>query len=323
MALEISCGFASSPESPEHTRVAEQLGYRRAWFYDSPALYSDVWVQLCRAAERTERIGLGPGVLIPTLRHPLVTASAIATLVSLAGPDRITVGVGAGFTGRLAMGQRAIPWTDVAHYIRVVKALLHGEQTMWDGGVIQMLHGPDTVAPRPIEVPYVVAAMGPKGTAVAKELADGIFCVLTPIPGFSWTNLLVWGTVLGDGEDPASERVVAAAGPAATVLLHAAVEWDQLDMVPGGKEWAAVYDDVPDNERHLALHDGHVVTVSERDRPFVTGELITAFGLALDPPGWREKLSALEAAGVTEVTYQPCGSDIPGELERFASAARG
>jgi alkanesulfonate monooxygenase SsuD/methylene tetrahydromethanopterin reductase-like flavin-dependent oxidoreductase (luciferase family) len=57
-------------------------------------------VQLCRAAERTRRIGLGPGVLIPGLRHPMVNAAAIATLVSIAGPGRIAVGIGSGFTGR-------------------------------------------------------------------------------------------------------------------------------------------------------------------------------------------------------------------------------
>src|SRR5215813_15641873 len=85
MTIELSCAFATSPDSHEHVRIAESLGYRRALFYDSPALYPDVWVQLCRAAERTERIGLGSGVLIPSLRHPMTTAAAIATLVGLAG----------------------------------------------------------------------------------------------------------------------------------------------------------------------------------------------------------------------------------------------
>ena len=122
MTLTLSCALATSLQSHEHARVAEDLGYTRAFFYDSPALYPDVWVELCRAAERTDRIGLGPGVLIPSLRHPLVTASAIGTLVSLAGEDRVVIGVGSGFTGRLAMGQRPLPWRDVARYVAAVKA---------------------------------------------------------------------------------------------------------------------------------------------------------------------------------------------------------
>ena len=73
----------STPASPSSSAT------RRAWFYDSPALYTDVWVQLCRAAERTERIALGPGVTVPSLRHPMTTAAAIATLVDLAGAERV------------------------------------------------------------------------------------------------------------------------------------------------------------------------------------------------------------------------------------------
>ena len=123
MALTLSCAFATSPETAEHARIAEDLGYARAWFYDSPALYPDVWVQLCRAAERTTRIGLGPGVLIPSLRHPMVSAAAIATLVGIAGPERVAVGVGSGFTGRLTMGQRPLRWSHVSAYARVLRAL--------------------------------------------------------------------------------------------------------------------------------------------------------------------------------------------------------
>ena len=87
MGLDLSCAFATSMATPDHVVLAEELGYGRAWLYDSPALYPDVWVQLCRAAERTSRIGLGPGVLIPSLRHPMTKAAAIATLVELAGPS--------------------------------------------------------------------------------------------------------------------------------------------------------------------------------------------------------------------------------------------
>src|SRR5262245_30340743 len=101
MPLEISCSFATSLDTPEHVAVAERLGYRRAWCYDSPALYPDAWVTLARAAERTDRIGLGPGVLVPNLRHVLTNAAAVATLAALA-PGRIAVGVGAGLTARLA-----------------------------------------------------------------------------------------------------------------------------------------------------------------------------------------------------------------------------
>ncbi|MGZ4274846.1 MAG: LLM class flavin-dependent oxidoreductase, partial [Solirubrobacteraceae bacterium] len=46
--------------SPQQVALAEQLGYGRAWLYDTPQQSPDVWMTLALAAERTERIGLGP-----------------------------------------------------------------------------------------------------------------------------------------------------------------------------------------------------------------------------------------------------------------------
>jgi 5,10-methylenetetrahydromethanopterin reductase len=63
--MDISCQFATSLGSPEHIAAAETLGYRRAWLFDTPAQSPDVWAMLALAAQRTERIGLGPGVLSP------------------------------------------------------------------------------------------------------------------------------------------------------------------------------------------------------------------------------------------------------------------
>jgi len=265
MALQLSCAFATSSQSHEHARVAEQLGYQRAWFYDSPALYPDVWVQLCRAAERTARIGLGPGVLVPSLRHPMVNAAAIATLASIAGRERVAVAVGSGFTGRLTLGQRPMKWAHVVQYVRVLQALLRGEQAEWEGRTVQMLHPDGYGAARPIDVPFIVGAAGPKGIAAARELGAGVFGAPMPIGGFATSVVLTFGTVLEPGEDPGSERVLAAAGHAAPVTFHFALENRLLDIVPRGAEWAAAYETVPAGTRHLALHDQHLIAVNERE----------------------------------------------------------
>jgi 5,10-methylenetetrahydromethanopterin reductase len=321
MPLTLSCAFATSNDSHAHARVAESLGYRRAWFYDSPALYPDVWVQLCRAAERTERIGLGPAVLVPSLRHPMTNAAAIATLAQLAGRERVAVAIGSGFTGRLTLGQRPLPWKYVCEYVRALRGLLRGEAVEWEGRAIQMMHPPGYGTPRPLEVPFVIAAAGAKGIAAARELGDGVFGSAA-IGGFAWSVLLAMGTVLDPGESPGSERALAAAGHAAAVGLHWAIEHGQLGALPNGAEWAAVYESVPEPRRHLALHDQHLIAVNARDRAFVSGELLAKQGLALDRAGWRAKLAALEAQGVTEIAYQPAGPNVPRELEAMAEAAR-
>jgi len=189
MSLTLSCAFATSMATPDHVVIAESLGYERAWLYDSPALYPDVWVQLARAAERTSTIGLGPGVLIPTLRHPMTTAAAIATLVELAGVERVAVAVGTGFTGRFTLGQRPLPWARVAEYVKALRGLLSGETVLWEGGKMRMMHPAGFGAPRPIDVPILLGAAGPKGIATAHEVGDGVFIAGAQcVPGFAWAQ---------------------------------------------------------------------------------------------------------------------------------------
>jgi 5,10-methylenetetrahydromethanopterin reductase len=143
--------------------------------------------------------------------------------------------------------------------------------------------------------------------------------------GFAWSITLAHGTVLEDGEAPGAARPLAAAGHAAAVMLHAAAERGRLDtrLPEQGRQWLSAYDEVPAERRHLALHSGHLVLVNAHDRPYITGELLTTFGLARSAAGWRQRLAELEAAGATEVAYQPAGPDIARELEVFINAARG
>jgi 5,10-methylenetetrahydromethanopterin reductase len=321
-AVEISCGFAPSVGAVDHIVAAEQLGYERAWLFDSPALYPDIWMIAALAALRTERIGLGPAVLVPNLRHPLTQASAIATLEQLA-PGRAVAAIGTGFTGRMAMGQKPLTWASTRRYIEQLRALLRGEQVEVDGAVVQMLHADELAPKRPIATPIVVAANGPKGIAVARELGDGVMTIGGGEPSFDWCSALLMGTVLDDGEDAGSDRALAAAGPALTVVFHAMYEGDpaSVDGLPGGAEWRARLETIPAPQRHLAVHEDHLVRVTERDRPLLNGDLLRAFSWTGDASELRERLDALEATGVTEVLYAPMGPDVPRELRAFMEMA--
>src|SRR3712207_2326084 len=88
--MQVSVAFPTALDSHENIALAEELGYERAWLYDTPQNSPDVWMTLALAAERTTRIGLGPGVLVPSPRHPMVNAAATAALVAMA-PDRVQV----------------------------------------------------------------------------------------------------------------------------------------------------------------------------------------------------------------------------------------
>lgn len=319
--MQISCAFPPSPIAVDHIVLAESLGYERAWLFDSPALYGDIWMMAAMAAQRTSLIGIGPAVLIPNLRHPLTQASAIATLEQLA-PGRVAVAIGTGFTGRMAMGQKALTWAYTRRYIEQVRALLRGEKVEVDGAIVQMLHAPEFAPARPIATPVVVAANGPKGVAIARELGDGVMTV-GGTEAFDWCAVLAFGTVLDDGESADSERVFAAAGPAQTVVYHAMYEGDpaSVDGLPGGIEWRKRLEEVPSSERHLAVHEDHLVRVTERDRPLLNGDVLKAFTWTGTRAEIRMRLDRLATAGATEVLYAPMGPDIERELRTFMEAS--
>ncbi|CAM3890574.1 hypothetical protein NOGI109294_17555 [Nocardiopsis gilva] len=121
----------------------------------------------------------------------------------------------------------------------MLRALLRGERANWDGAVIEMLHRPGFAPPRPIDVPVLVGAQAPKGAAVARESGYGVFGAVTPVPGFDWSAALTFGTVLRDGEDPGSERGRGTAGHAAAAIMHFAVEFDRLELIPAAEPWAS------------------------------------------------------------------------------------
>jgi 5,10-methylenetetrahydromethanopterin reductase len=322
--MQISCAFPPSPDAVDHIVEAERLGYERAWLYDSPALYGDLWMIAALAAARTTRIGLGPAVLVPNLRHPLTQASAIATLEQLA-PGRVVAAIGTGFTGRMAMGQKALSWEYTERYIDQLRALLRGETVEVDGAMVRMLHQPGFAPPRPIATPIVVAANGPKGLAVAEALGDGVMTIGGSEAAFDWCAVLAFGTVLDEGESPGSARALAAAGPAQVVVYHAMWEGDpaSVDALPGGIEWRTSIEEQPENERHLAVHEGHLVRVTDREQGLLDPSLATSFSWTGPAPELRSRLDALEAAGATEILYAPIGPDVPRELRAFFEMATG
>ncbi|MFI2478577.1 LLM class flavin-dependent oxidoreductase [Nocardia xishanensis] len=320
----ISCAFPPGPDTPAHIALAEELGYRNAWLYDSPVLYDDVWATLALAAQRTERIGLGTGIAVGALRHVTVTASAVAMIERLA-PGRMTLGLGAGGTGMMMLGQRPLKWKFVAAYADTVRKLLRGEAVTWEGASIKLDH-PTIGVPLPArDVPILMGVEGPRGEQTAQEHADGVISGWhTPQTAFDWACRLMFGTVLDDGESPISERAILAAGPGAAPIYHLLYTQNNraaLEALPGGAEWAAEIDTVPEEERIRAIWSGHLVQLTKTDLRHIPPEFIAQSTYTGTKDEVRAKVDAVASEhGFTEIIYQPSGPDIPRELRAFADA---
>lgn len=317
--MRLSCALIPGPGVGPRARLAERLGYERVFFPDSPALYGDVWIAVAEAGAATTTIGLGTSVIIPSLRHVVATAAAIAHVEAIA-PGRLVVAVGTGFTGRAMFGKKALPWSVVATYVRQLKGLLAGEEVVVEGEAARLLHPPGVTTSLPLRTPIVIAANGPKGLAVARELGDGLMCAGVAPEGAEDAAMLAMGTVLGEGEDFRSERVLDAIGAAIAVVYHGtyATAGEAVDGLPGGKGWREEIESFPTASQHLYVHEGHLVAATDRDRRHLAPEL-GATTFSGTPDQLRERAEEMRATGVSELIYWPLGGDIEGELERMAA----
>lgn len=320
--MKLSCSLPPGPDIVEKARLLEDLGYERLWLYDSPLLYSDVWVALARIAEATRTLEIGPGVLVPELRHVATTAAAIATVESIA-PGRLVVSIGTGFTARRLLGRPPLSWKRVESWIRELRGLLAGETVEIEGRPVRMMH-PDGYAPaRPIRTPILVAASGPRGQAVARELGDGVMTLGDPMAdGGEWA-VVRSGTVLDAGERFDSPRVFDAIATSIALIYHSIYEaqGDAVDALPGGRAWREAIEAFPPEQRHLVVHEGHCVFVPERERALLDPE-VGAMTLSGPPDALAERVRALVDAGMTELVYSPAGPDVPRELRAMAKVVR-
>lgn len=334
--MEFGIGIPSAGDSWKVAQRAEELGFTHAWFYDTQMLVGDPFVAMGAAANRTARIRLGTGVLVPTNRIPAVTASAFATLNAMA-PGRIDFGVGTGFSARRAMGLGAMKLGDMEEYIRVVYALLHGETTEAevDPGVrkkIRFLNPELGLINIKDPVRLHISALGPKGRqmtarhgAAWKTVMSGVEDGLAALNGMKQTwaesgrpagdlyaSAWVWGCVLQDGETLDSPRVRAQAGPRAAVLLHRSADLDMegwkntspvpdsvKDVLQGYVEAARKFE--PADARYLLNHTGHCIAVKPEEERFITAELIRQTTFTGKEQDIKQRIEAMRDGGLSQL----------------------
>src|SRR5262249_15375750 len=127
----------------------------------------------------TSRIRLGTGVSVAGVRLAPVTAHSIASINQLA-PGRVFLGAGTGHTAMRVMGKDPVKAGAFREYLRVLRALLHGEEIDYDlGGEksdIRFLHPAMGFIDGKHPVPSYVAADGPLALRSAGAYGDGRVC---------------------------------------------------------------------------------------------------------------------------------------------------
>jgi alkanesulfonate monooxygenase SsuD/methylene tetrahydromethanopterin reductase-like flavin-dependent oxidoreductase (luciferase family) len=336
--MDVGLCVASKIDDMDYVVRAEELGYTHAWFADSQMIWSDVYACLALAATRTTRIQLGTGVSVVGTRIAPVTAAAIASINRLA-PGRTFLAIGSGNTAWRLMGHKPEPLAEFEEYVRVVRALLDGEETDFRsrGRTTRITFDVAHLGYLDLEhhIPVYVSGFGPRAQAMAGKYGDGLVTAIPNRPAFFdhvWTNVLngadevgrtlnkrdfptcslTAACVLRAGEDLRSERVVDTLGSLVIGGFHYA--YDQVRnygaappalLADDWEEYCAIVERVPEQQRHRRIHVGHCMWLEPDERKFVTPERIEASCLVGSGAEILEQLEAMERAGLTQVMLLP------------------
>jgi coenzyme F420-dependent glucose-6-phosphate dehydrogenase len=169
----------------EHAVLAEQAGFDfivvsehfHPWVDDTSAS-GYAYATIGAMAQATHRVEFATGVTTPLFRyHPAVVAQAAATLDRLSG-GRFHLGVGTG--ENLNEGPLGYPFPKyaeraarMAEALVIMRRLLDGEKLDYQGEYYQTDRA-KLYSPPVGRVPIWMAAGGPKSSALAARLADGL-----------------------------------------------------------------------------------------------------------------------------------------------------
>jgi 5,10-methylenetetrahydromethanopterin reductase len=328
--MDFGINLATSADSWRVVKRAEELGYSRAWFYDTQLLNADMFVAMGAAAVQTSRIRLATGVLIPSNRIAPVAASALASLNALA-PGRVDFGISTGFTARRTMGLGPVTLDTMREYIRIVQGLLAGDTLEWafEGKrrKIRFLNPEIGVFNLRDPIPLHISALGPRGRRLTAELGAGWLYAAGHMgaaraaivdmhqawrgagvdPAGRLATAFTGGCVLKEGEASDSPRARAQAGPHATVALHNGVEVADFGnmgravppaLTPLLERYREIYRQYePADARYLFNHRGHLMFLRPEEQEVCTADLIRTMTFTGTRPELQERLRELRRLG--------------------------
>jgi probable F420-dependent oxidoreductase len=163
-------------------RLAEEDGYDAVWFGETK---HDPFVSIAMSAECTSRVQLGTGVAIALARSPMTLAVA-ANDLQLASGGRLLLGLGSQVKAHITR-RFSMPWVQPVGQMRefvlamrtIWRSWHEGERLNFQGDYYSHTlmtpffdPGPSPYGPPPV----LLAAVNPRMSALAGEVADGFMC---------------------------------------------------------------------------------------------------------------------------------------------------
>jgi F420-dependent oxidoreductase-like protein len=204
MKLGVHIGYwglgLTAQDQIEVVQEAERLGYDSVW--TAEAYGSDAATVLAWIAGQTTKIKIGSSIFQMPARSPAMTAMTAATLDQLS-EGRFLLGIGSSGP-QVSEGWHGVRFAEqlqrTREYVAVVRKALARERLEFDGETITLPlpDGPGkalklTIGTVQENIPIYLAAIGPRNTALAGEIADG------------WLPILVAPEHLGELRKPLEE----------------------------------------------------------------------------------------------------------------------
>lgn len=322
---EIGLGLQSDKRAGDYARLARRAEEHG---FDVLSVFGDLMYQppifpLLEMAAATRRVRLGPACLNPYSAAPYEIAGQVAAL-DLASHGRAYLGLARGtWLGAVGIAQPR-PLTALAEAVQVIHLLLAGDRDGFEGEMFRLAPGTAlryaVHRPRP---PLLLGAWGPKGAALAGQIADELKVggsanpAMVPVirervargavevgrdPGDVG---LVFGAVTVVDRDGAAAR--ARARTEVAMYLAVVADLDPTAHVPA---------DLLAGVKELVDAGAH-----EEAGRLIPGDLLDLFAFSGDPEHVAAQAQALIDAGVRRVEFgTPHGLTDDGGVELLGTA---
>lgn len=290
----------------------EAAGLDSFWVADQRWM-RDVYVTLGALAASTRRMQLGTRVTDAYVRHPALTAAAIATLDD-ASHGRAVLGLGAGGSGFRQMGiDRKSPLTAIREAVGIIRGLWRGDDATHAGSVVNWGGGNLHFGSRP-DIPITIAARGPRLLELAGEIADGaILAVGASVDAIHWARRLVAAGEQRANREPGTTELAHMTylsiadndAEARAAARHAVVgvvlgSYPRLDFLePHGIE----------APKELLDYLGGGGRDRDRVRELISKEMVDKLTVSGTPTAVMRRFEELHDAGIEHFTLAPVGAD--------------